>query len=318
MENETIEILLARHRKEARDLQNRITQRKKQATKKTRKGVNDECAAMERDMKERQEAELAVLRGNTQEQDQPAEEQDESENEDELDGVTQKLENTTISEPKEEAKEEQANGQPKQKRNRQKERLARRAAELEASAAAAEAEALLLPNWKKAERSSMLSAFATHNLTEREIRPDGHCLYSSIADQLTHQGVDIGAQNEMERSEQGWYKPIRRRAAMYILDHKDDFQDFLEEPIISYVSKIERTAEWGGHLELVALAKSYNIEINVLQDGKVDRILPEEGVEEPKKVWLAYYKHGYGLGEHYNSLRRKDVDVVEGKKEDAA
>jgi OTU domain-containing protein 6 len=30
-----------------------------------------------------------------------------------------------------------------------------------------------------------------------------------------------------------------------------------------------------------------------------------EGEEEGKKtIWLAYYRHGYGLGEHYNSLRK--------------
>jgi OTU domain-containing protein 6 len=27
--------------------------------------------------------------------------------------------------------------------------------------------------------------------------------------------------------------------------------------------------------------------------------------EEKKKLWLAYYKHNFGLGEHYNSLRKE-------------
>ena len=91
---------------------------------------------------------------------------------------------------------------------------------------------------------------------------------------------------------------------MYILDHKDEFQPFMEEPLISYVSKIERTAEWGGHLELVALAKSYKVEINVIQDGTTNKIEPENPGEDTRKLWLAYYHHGYGLGEHYNSLRQ--------------
>jgi OTU domain-containing protein 6 len=73
----------------------------------------------------------------------------------------------------------------------------------------------------------------------------------------------------------------------------------------TYVHKIRDTAEWGGQLELIALARSFNIEICVIQDGRVDKFEPSEGnVKEAEKIWLAYYRHGYGLGEHYNSLRK--------------
>ena len=61
MENSTFEEVQARHRRELKDLQGRITSKKKNASKKTRKGVNDECAAMERDLKDKQAAELAAL-----------------------------------------------------------------------------------------------------------------------------------------------------------------------------------------------------------------------------------------------------------------
>ena len=61
---DALEEAQARHRKENKDLQGRITQKKKQATKKTRKGVNDECAELERQLKEAQAAELAALRGD--------------------------------------------------------------------------------------------------------------------------------------------------------------------------------------------------------------------------------------------------------------
>lgn len=304
---ETIDEALARHRKEAKDLQNKITQRKKQATKKTRKGVNDECAALERDMKERQEAELTALRGDTSTTPDQEDDDSEAEAEDKVNHVADKLQEASISQP---SQEEQTDGAPKQKRNRQKERLARRAAEQEEEAKKAEAEALLQPNWKKQERSGMVAAFNKHKLSEREIRADGHCLYSSIADQLTTLGIDIGVQNEAERTEALWYKPIRRKAAMYILEHKEDFEGFMDEPLIPYVSKIERTAEWGGHLELVALSRAYEVQISVIQDGNIETIEPGEYVTGPKKIWLAYYKHGYGLGEHYNSLRSVDVDAA--------
>lgn len=60
----------------------------------------------------------------------------------------------------------------------------------------------------------------------------------------------------------------------------------------------------GRTIELLALAKSYGVEINVLQDfGRVEKIEPEGGAAD-KAIWLGYYKHGFGLGEHYNSLRK--------------
>ena len=58
-----MEELLARHRKEQRDLVSQITQKKKAASKKTRKAVNDECVNLEGDLKARQAKELAELNG---------------------------------------------------------------------------------------------------------------------------------------------------------------------------------------------------------------------------------------------------------------
>src|SRR5688500_17975786 len=77
---ETQEEMQARHRREKRELQGRVTSKKKNATKKTRKGVNDECAEMERQLAERQEGEASALQGA------PAQESDEGE-EQQKDGV---------------------------------------------------------------------------------------------------------------------------------------------------------------------------------------------------------------------------------------
>jgi hypothetical protein len=59
-----VEQMQARHRKEAKELQGRITSKKKNASKKTRKGVNDECAAMEAQLREKHAAELGALNGD--------------------------------------------------------------------------------------------------------------------------------------------------------------------------------------------------------------------------------------------------------------
>lgn len=300
---DALEEAQARHRKENKDLQGRITQKKKQATKKTRKGVNDECAELERQLKEAQAAELAALRGDVPKdaadvESGPEPDQDVTVAPTQDESLATDLQKTAISDPA--PSEESA--QPK--RNRQKERLARRAAEQEAEAIKAEEEAAKLPNWKRQERTAMLKAFKTHKLDEKEIRPDGHCLFSSVADQLDQAGIDLRTMNEAEKTEAFRYKAVRRMAAKYIECHPDQFEAFLEEPLPAYVRKIENSAEWGGQVELIALAKSYNVEICVLQDGRLDKFSPEETEEETEKIWLAYYHHGYGLGEHYNSLRK--------------
>ena len=97
---------------------------------------------------------------------------------------------------------------------------------------------------------------------------------------------------------------MRAAAADYIDLHQDDFVPFLEEPLPEYLRRVRDTGEWGGQLELMALAKTYGANINVLQDfGRVEKI--ESSTEDSGKVmWLGYYKHGFGLGEHYNSLRK--------------
>lgn len=296
MEAETLDQMQARHRRELKDLQGRITGKKKNATKKTRKGVNDECAEMERSLRDKQAAELAALDGETQADveevvDEPtqAEEENGVQKEDELAKAAEKLHI---------AQEPPAN-QPGKKRNRQKERMARRAAEQEAAAQRAEEEASNMTDHRARESEYMKKIFETHNLVEKDINPDGHCLFSAVADQLGQNDIALNGTGEPA------YKTVRRAASAYMLEHGDDFAPFLEEDLEGYARKMRDTAEWGGQLELMALARTYRAEIRVVQDGRMERIGEEEGRESGKTLWLAYYRHGYGLGEHYNSLRTK-------------
>lgn len=296
---ESLEDIQTRHRKEQKDLQARITQKKKAATKKTRKGVNSECEELERQLKERQEQERATLNGDAagvEDVPELVEDSDREVTSNELNGISESLNQTSVAEKEE---EEGGDNQP-QKRNRQKERLARRAAEQAAAIDEAKAEAANQPDQKAVERKKMLEQFTAKGLVEKSIRPDGHCLFSAVADQLAHIGVPLGENGDQEK-----YKVVRRAAARYIEGHPDDFVAWLDEPLDTYIEKIGETAEWGGHLELMALAKNYNVEICVVQDGAEQKIEPgTEGEGELQRIWLAYYRHGFGLGEHYNSLRK--------------
>ena len=290
-----------RHRGEQRELQGRITQKKKNATKKTRKNVNDECAELERAMKERQQIEIDALAGEAPERPvKPLEDEDrtsvlsnaplssEACGQGTLQQHFQDLNVTSGSE---------ATSHPR-KQNRQKARLARRAAEQEAVAAQAAKEATDMPDQRAVEKEIMMGKIEARGLVEQNIRSDGHCLYAAVGDQLQQSGRSLGGDGIPA------YKVVRRDAAAFIEEHPDDFAPFLEEPLGEYVAKVRDTGEWGGQLELSALARAYKLDISVLQgDGRVERI--EHGGQDATEIWLAYYRHSLGLGEHYNSLHRK-------------
>lgn len=313
-----MEELRAKHRKERQDLQARITQKKKQATKKTRKGVNDECAALEKELIERQERELDNLNGISQ-KDAIVEGADGAGTpppEAPVDINTgpddhqKSIQHVSVADPHDSTSSDMPG--PNRKPNRQRARLARRAAEQEAAATQAAEEAANMPDQRQTERTRMLEEFKKRGLREKEIRPDGHCLYSAVADQMSQLGLGLQSNArpvatkgvDAQTEELPYYKQVRSAAADYISDHPDEFLPFLEEPLDEYTHKVKDTAEWGGQLELLALAKTYDIRINVLQgNGRVEKIESEPEVND-KEIWLAYYRHGFGLGEHYNSLRK--------------
>jgi OTU domain-containing protein 6 len=299
--SESLEALQTRHRKEQRDLIARTTQKKKSANKKTRKGVNDECERLEQELKERQAQELVALNGEA-----PAEEEDEEDVKEE-DAQPTPIPDSPTSDstpPPQNAKKKQ---------NRAKARLARRAAEQEAIVAQAKAEAAALPDLREQERTRMRDQMSKYGLQEKEIRADGHCLYAAVADQMETTGLGLKPRIQPtiigngEETKLAPYKAVRYAAADFIEHNPDDFVGFMEEPLEAYLQKIRDTGEWGGHMELMALAKTYGIKINVLHgDGQVDKVESEEAEKEAEEeeIWLGYYKHSHGLGEHYNSLRK--------------
>ena len=268
-----MEELINRHKKEQKELQGRIISKKKNATKKTKKGIVDECNRLETELKERQDAEIAGLAPSTLE-DRTAQL--------ELEYSTVESHQLTEQPDQGQTPHLETKGEDGKKPNRQKARLARRAAEQQAQIDAAAEEAANMPDKRDIEMSAMKEQISIRGLSEAMIRPDGHCLYSACA-------LTVGS---------GDYKSIRSATAEFIRGHPDDFEPFMEEPLDSYTNKIKNTAEWGGHLELQAIAKSYKININVLHaNGRVDKISGGD-----KEIWLAYYEHSFGLGEHYNAL----------------
>ncbi|OJJ59466.1 hypothetical protein ASPSYDRAFT_43818 [Aspergillus sydowii CBS 593.65] len=323
-----MEELQSRHRKEQKDLQARITQKKKSATKKTRRGINDECDRMQRELSERHQAEIAELNGETTEP--PADDlEDLSLNDDTTingeskDAEPETVQNGDVPESESSGSSTPAAGRGK-KPNRQKARLARRAAEQAAQAAQAEEEASKQTNHRGDEKEVMDGVFKKLKLKEVDINPDGHCLFSAVATQLDEMGLGLRPDPErivlqsttqarvdtVASPKHDGYRAVRAVTADFITEHKDDFEPFMEEPLEQYTRKIKLTAEWGGQLELQAIARAYGVDINVIQgDGRIEKIesgdtdtFTDEEERRKRVVWLAYYRHTYGLGEHYNAL----------------
>ncbi|KAL0634642.1 OTU protein [Maublancomyces gigas] len=307
-----MEELLARHRKESRDLISRATQKKKLATKKTRKGVISECEALERDLELKQAREISeltdpesLIHDNYDDQDGQAADVDADADAD-TDAILQTLsiacgESATTTTTTTNTNTTPPETTTSKKPSRQKARLARRAADLAALSAEAEAEAASLPDLRSLEIAAMQNRLSTLKLTEHFITPDGHCLYSAFADQVLHSTPSLLLPPSEAVLD---YKLVRRKCADYMASHRADFEPFLEDAFDEHVRKVGETAEWGGQTEVLALAKVFGVVANVVQaEGRGVEKMNDGGTNG--EVWLGYYRHSFGLGEHYNSLRRK-------------
>lgn len=289
-----MEELLTRHKKESKDLQNRITGMKKQATKSTRKQVNAKCSDLEHDMKARHEQEIKALKGEPSGNEEVSPEKL-------LEQLTLEA-RTPGSETISEQTPAIAPGQGKKRRNRQKERIAKRDAEVARMRKEAEAEAAKQPDLRKIEQDALDQLCELNHLVPYDIQPDGHCLFASVLDQLN---IRHGAQDL------DIYK-LRSKACEYIRSHSEDFTPYLFDEqtmqlqnIDDYTREMEETAKWGGEIEILALSKVFDCPISVLMSGRATHVVNQTGSEPELK--LVYYKHSYALGEHYNSLHDASV-----------
>lgn len=290
--------MLARHKKEIKDLTGRITGMKKQANKNTRKSVLKEIKELEDNLKLKHEEELKELREGGSEivkDDKTEKNDDDSDDELTPEKLLAQL-GLDNEEPTPVKAESKPNNEPKKKRNRQKERLAKREAEIKRIQDEAREEQDKQPDLRGTELKNLEDLCKLQKLVQYDIIPDGHCLFSSISDQL-----------KIRQNIETTVPELRKNAGNYILQNPDDFTPFLfDEETMSmknieeYVDKLVNTPMWGGDLEILALSKVYDSPISVMMSGRAALKMNEEGLNPELK--LVYYQHAFGLGEHYNSL----------------
>lgn len=91
-------------------------------------------------------------------------------------------------------------------------------------------------------------------------------------------------------------------------ENRDDFEPFIsaeeEIPFDEYCNQVASATDavWGGQLELLALSRVTGRPIWVYDALQPMVVM---GTGEAKPIRLAFHRHFYSLGEHYNSVISK-------------
>ncbi|KAH7728130.1 OTU-like cysteine protease family protein [Aphelenchoides avenae] len=283
-----MESLLSKHSKEKKELQAKITALKHSIPKndkKKKKEVTTQVDEWEKELKLRHEAAVRALENELS-----------ALNVAEPNGDVKPVESKSAA-PNDEPEEKGWKPTKAQKRREKKAEDLRRRAE----AAAVDAKNAEFSQGH-IEGQEIRRVLKERQLQLHEIAPDGDCMYNSLAHQLRS-----GSGDPMTGAE------LRRIAASYIRDNKDDFLPFLTnesgEPIDEfefedYCGKTNRSSAeggaWGGAAELKAISSALGRRIEVLQpDGRIEVFGDHFG---KKPLIITYHRFAYTLGEHYNSV----------------
>jgi OTU domain-containing protein 6 len=162
------------------------------------------------------------------------------------------------------------------------------------------------PSKRDLEVAQIAKRLAKNRLKIKEVEADGHCLYRSVADQLAQSGNGAVGQGTAE----GAHMLLRSMCANYMKSHRPIFEPFIaaedaaeDAPPMSfdkYIDRIKNSAEWGGQLELQALAGALKTPIRIVAGDADPLVMGSEFKGEPLVV--TYHRHFLALGEHYNSV----------------
>ncbi|KAL1351040.1 OVARIAN TUMOR DOMAIN-containing deubiquitinating enzyme 5 isoform X1 [Arachis hypogaea] len=297
---ETRDEMLSRHRKEISQLQKKEIEMKKAAArgskaeqKAKKKQVEDEVTRLSANLKEKHAKELAELGyssgGNGNEKGN-------------LDSLIKAIAGVSVANQPDRARVSKA----QQKRDRRAQQEAEREQRIQAEQSDTISDRTI-------ENEKLEKKLKPLGLTVCEIKPDGHCLYRAVEDQLA---LLSGGRSPHT------YQELREMAAAYMRKHsaeflpfflsenliEDDSDETLAEKFENYCKEVESTALWGGQLELGALTHCLKKHIMIFSGSFPDVEMGKEyksaatTASSSSSIMLSYHKHAFGLGEHYNSV----------------
>lgn len=297
--DETCDEVLSRHRKEISQLQKREVELKKAAArgskaeqKAKKKQVEEQIAQLSAKLKEKHADELSTLGFGSSNGNEKSS----------LDSLVKAIAGVSVTNQPDHSKVSKA----KQRRDRRAQQEAEREQRIQA-------EQSDIVSDRMVENEKLEKKLKPLGLTVSEIKPDGHCLYRAVEDQLAL--LSGGASPYT-------YQELREMAAEYMREHASDFLPFfLSENLVegdpdesltqkfeNYCEEVESTAIWGGQLELGALTHCLKRHIMIFSgsfpDVEMGKEYKSQGIADSSdsSIMLSYHKHAFGLGEHYNSL----------------
>ncbi|XP_074278925.1 OVARIAN TUMOR DOMAIN-containing deubiquitinating enzyme 5-like [Silene latifolia] len=303
---ETRDEVLSRHRKEIGQLQNKETEMKKAAAKGSKaeqkakkKHVEEEVAKLSAKLKEKHAQELSSLGYNAT----SGSENDKGN----LDTLVKAIAGVSVSSQLDNFKPSKSNKR-REKRAQQEAARDQRIKEEQSN----------VISDRVIESEALEKKLEPLGLTISEVKPDGHCLYRAVEDQLAQISQGCSPYN---------FQQLREMVASYMRDHASEFlpffspensvedesNDSLLQRFECYCREVESTAAWGGQLELEALTHCLRKHILIFSGSYPDVEMGkeykgnDEGVALKSSIMLSYHKHAFGLGEHYNSVVPKTV-----------
>ena len=275
-----MEELLETHRKEKKELQAKIQELKKTASKgdkKKKKEINNEIAKLEADLEQKHSDELLdIMTSNisiNETSDEPTTNNSNCDKDKDND--------------KEEVKEVRVSKAQK-RRDKKAEKEKQRLLDIEKQ------EEENLTGQRNLEQEAISKLLDSRGLSLHEVPSDGDCMFAGLVHQLSLVGevsniTDLRHQTSAEmRSNSGQYLP---------------FLSLSPPEFEVYCNKMASTKEWGGQVELLALTNILKRPIEVLQAEGSPMVVGEHF--QTCKLILTYHRHAYGLGEHYNSVVSK-------------
>ncbi|XVF72550.1 hypothetical protein PTKIN_Ptkin12aG0130200 [Pterospermum kingtungense] len=283
---ETRDEMLSRHRREISQLQNKELELKKAAAKGSkaeqkakRKQVEEEILQLSAKLKEKHAEELASL-GYSNGNDKST-----------IDNLVKAIAGVSVIPQKDHPKPSKG-AKRREKRAQQEAAREQRIQEEQSN----------IVSDRMIEDEKLEKKLEPLGFTINEIKPDGHCLYRAVEDQLAFLSGGSSANT---------YQELREMAAAYMRKHASDFLPFflsentidgdLAEKFENYCKEVESTAAWGGQLELGALTHCLRKHIMIFSGSFPDVEMGKE-YKSDGTIRLSYHKHAFGLGEHYNSV----------------
>lgn len=164
------------------------------------------------------------------------------------------------------------------------------------------------PSSRDIEIDMINNKLAPLGLTIKPVASDGHCMYRAIADQLvTH----TEGSHESITSANSPHLLLRAMCVEMLRMRRPEFEPFMalgDETFESYCDKVGNTTQWGGQLELRALAQALQETIVVVNATGENVVMGEEfrSSGRDRALYLSFHQHYFSLGEHYNSTQSLD------------